>query len=137
MKKLIQLALALFITNIAFAQDEPIKVVFDVTSGNTDVHKSAARHLRLMSETYPDSEFELVVYSSAYKMVDNKSSAAGETLREIVKNKNVAIVVCQNTMKRNNKSKEDLIPGVTTVPDGIFEIVSKQQLGWGYIKEGK
>jgi hypothetical protein len=137
MKKLIQLALALFITNIAFAQEKPIKVVFDVTSGNTDVHKSAARHLRLMSETYPDSEFELVVYSSAYKMVDNKSSAAGETLREIVKNKNVAIVVCQNTMKRNDKSKEDLIPGVTTVPDGIFEIVSKQQLGWGYIKEGK
>ncbi|WP_424003699.1 hypothetical protein [Maribacter sp. IgM3_T14_3] len=137
MKKLIQLALALFITNIAFAQEKPIKVVFDVTSGNTDVHKSAARHLRLMSETYPDSEFELVVYSSAYTMVDNKSSAAGETLREIVKNKNVSIVVCQNTMKRNDKSKEDLIPGVTTVPDGIFEIVSKQQLGWGYIKEGK
>jgi len=137
MKKLIQLVLALFIMNIAFAQEKPIKVVFDVTSGNTDVHKSAARHLRLMSETYPDSEFELVVYSSAYKMVDNKSSAAGETLREIVKNKNVSIVVCQNTMKRNDKSKEDLIPGVTTVPDGIFEIVSKQQLGWGYIKEGK
>ncbi|RKN82286.1 DsrE family protein [Ulvibacterium marinum] len=137
MKKLIKLALALFITNIAFAQEKPIKVVFDVTSGNTDVHKSAARHLRLMSETYPDSEFEMVVYSSAYKMVDNNSSSAGETLREIVKNKNVSIVVCQNTMKRNNKTKEDLIPGVTTVPDGIYEIVAKQQLGWGYIKEGK
>ncbi len=137
MKKLIQLALALFITNIAFAQEKPIKVVFDVTSGNTDVHKSAARHLRLMSETYPDSEFEMVVYSSAYKMVDNNSSSAGETLREIVNNKNVSIVVCQNTMKRNNKTKDDLIPGVTTVPDGIYEIVAKQQLGWGYIKEGK
>ena len=137
MKKLITLALALFIINIAFAQEKPIKVVFDVTSGNTDVHKSAARHLRLMSETYPDSEFEMVVYSSAYKMVDNNSSAAGETLRDIVKNKNVSIVVCQNTMKRNNKTKEDLIPGVTTVPDGIYEIVAKQQLGWGYIKEGK
>ena len=137
MKKLITLALALFIINIAFAQEKPIKVVFDVTSGNTDVHKSAARHLRLMSETYPDSEFEMVVYSSAYKMVDNNSSAAGETLRDIVKNKNVSIVVCQNTMKRNNKTKDDLIPGVTTVPDGIYEIVAKQQLGWGYIKEGK
>ena len=137
MKKLITLALVLFIINIAFAQEKPIKVVFDVTSGNTDVHKSAARHLRLMSETYPDSEFEMVVYSSAYKMVDNNSSAAGETLRDIVKNKNVSIVVCQNTMKRNNKTKEDLIPGVTTVPDGIYEIVAKQQLGWGYIKEGK
>ena len=104
MKKFLKLALAVFVMNIAFAQEKPIKVVFDVTSGNIDVHKSAARHLRLMSESYPDSEFEMVVYSSAYKMVDNNSSAAGETLREIVKNDNVSIVVCQNTMKRNNKS---------------------------------
>lgn len=137
MKKFVKLALAVFITNIAFAQEKPIKVVFDVTSGNTEVHKSAARHLRLMSETYPDSEFEMVIYSSAYKMVDNNSSAAGETLRKIIKNDNVSIVICQNTLKRNSKSKEDLIPGVTTVPDGIYEIVSKQQQGWGYIKEGK
>ncbi|CAM3575466.1 DsrE family protein [Zobellia roscoffensis] len=137
MKKYIQLAMVLFVTNIAVAQEKPIKVVFDVTSANTDVHKSAARHVRLMSETYPDSEFELVVYSSAYSMVDNNSSAAGETLREIVKNDNVSIVVCANTLKRNKKSISDLIPGVTTVPDGIYEIIAKQQLGWGYIKEGK
>lgn len=129
--------MALFITSMAIAQEKPIKVVFDVTSANTDVHKSAARHLRLMSETYPDSEFEMVIYSSAYKMVDNNSSAAGETLRKIIKNDNVSIVVCANTLKRNNKGTEDLIPGVTTVPDGIYEIVAKQQLGWGYIKEGK
>lgn len=137
MKKYIKMVIALFIMNIAFAQEKPIKVVFDVTSANTDVHKSAARHLRLMSESYPDSEFEMVIYSSAYAMVDNNSSAAGETLRDIINNKNVSIVVCQNTMKRNNKTAADLIPGVTTVPDGIYEIVAKQQLGWGYIKEGK
>ncbi|WP_238934524.1 DsrE family protein [Aurantibacter crassamenti] len=137
MMKFIKLALALFMLNIGFAQEKPIKVVFDVTSANTDVHKSAARHLRLMSESYPNSEFEMVIYSSAYKMVDNNSSAAGETLRDIIKNDNVSIVVCENTLKRNNKNKADLIQGVTTVPDGIYEIVAKQQLGWGYIKEGK
>jgi len=137
MKNYIIIALVLFITNIAFAQEKPIKVVFDVTSGNIEVHKSAARHLRLMSESYPDSQFEMVIYSSAYKMVDNNSSAAGETLRKIINNKNVSIVVCENTLKRNKKGKGDLIPGVTTVPDGIYEIVAKQQLGWGYIKEGK
>ncbi|WP_149277297.1 DsrE family protein [Pareuzebyella sediminis] len=120
-----------------WAQQEPIKVVFDVTSGNSDVQRSAARHLRLMSETYPDSEFEMVIYSGAYEMVDNKSSAAGETLRKIIQNDNVSIVVCRNTMKRKNKTEADLIPGVTTVPDGIYEIVMRQQQGWGYIKEGK
>ncbi|MEO9891356.1 hypothetical protein [Aurantibacter sp.] len=137
MKNLIVVGLTLLITNISYAQEKPIKVVFDVTSGNTDVHKSAARHLRLMSESYPESEFEMVIYSSAYSMVDNNSSAAGETLRKIINNDNVSIVVCENTLKRNKKGKDDLIPGVTTVPDGIYEIIAKQQLGWGYIKEGK
>lgn len=137
MKNYIILFIVVMFGAVSQAQKTPIKVVFDVTSGNVDVHKSAARHLRLMSESYPDSEFELVVYSSAYAMVDNNSSSAGETLRKIVNNKNVSIVVCENTLKRNKKGKDDLIPGVTTVPDGIYEIVIKQQQGWGYIKEGK
>ncbi|MRI02494.1 hypothetical protein GH721_18260 [Kriegella sp. EG-1] len=137
MKNLIVLVMALFVASSSSAQEQPIKVVFDVTSANADVHRSAARHLRLMSESYPDSEFEMVIYSSAYSMVDNNSSAAGETLRDIIQNENVSIVVCENTLKRNKKGKDDLIPGVTTVPDGIYEIVAKQQLGWGYIKEGK
>lgn len=119
------------------AQQEPIKVVFDLTSANPDVQRSAARHLRLMSESYPTSEFELVVYSSAFSMVDKKSSVAGETLREIINNDNISIVVCQNTMKRNEKTEKDLIPGVGIVPDGIYEIILKQKEGWGYIKEGK
>jgi len=65
-------------------------VIFDVTSANPEVHKSAAGHLRLMSESYPDSKFEMVIYSGAYSMVDDKSSAAGETLRKLVKLNNVS-----------------------------------------------
>ncbi len=137
MKNLISLVVALLLTATLAAQQEAIKVVFDVTSGNPDVQRSAARHLRLMSESYPDSQFEMVVYSSAYSMVDNKSSVAGQTLRDIINKDNVSIVVCQNTLKRNKKDEKDLIPGVTTVPDGIYEIVMRQKQGWGYIKEGK
>jgi len=113
------------------------QVIFDVTSANPEVHKSAARHLRLMSESYPDSQFEMVIYSGAYSMVDDKSSAAGETLRKIVKMNNVSIFACANTLKRNKKTKDDLIAGVDTVPDGIYEIAIKQQNGWAYIKEIK
>ncbi len=137
MKNFIVIATALLMVATLSAQQENIKVVFDVTSGDPGVQRSAARHLRLMSESYPDSEFEMVIYSSAYSMVDNKSSVAGETLREVVKRDNVSIVICQNTMKRNKKDESDLIPGVGTVPDGIFEIVMRQKNGWGYIKEGK
>ena len=37
-------------------------------------------------------------------------------------------------MKRNNVNESGLLPGVKVVPDGIYEIISKQHAGWGYIK---
>lgn len=88
-----------------------------------------------MSEAYPDSQFEMVIYSAAYIMADKKASAAGETLEQVVKLPNVSVVVCEQSIKRHNLTVDDLIPGVTTVPDGIYEIVIRQQEGWGYVKE--
>jgi intracellular sulfur oxidation DsrE/DsrF family protein len=37
-------------------------------------------------------------------------------------------------MKRQHIDESQLLPGVETVPDGIYEIISKQRDGWGYIK---
>jgi intracellular sulfur oxidation DsrE/DsrF family protein len=37
-------------------------------------------------------------------------------------------------MQRYNIDKSQLIAGVETVPDGIYEIITKQKQGWGYIK---
>ncbi len=125
------------VSGLILAQNEPIKVVFDVTSSNPDVHRTAAKHLRLMAEAYPESEFELVIYSGAFKMVDKKSSVAGETLSAIINRDNVDIVICQQTMKRHKMTMDDLIPGVGSVPDGIYEIIIKQKQGWGYIKEAQ
>ena len=136
MKKAI-LLIVFLVSGVIMAQNEPIKVVFDVTSSNPDVHRTAAKHLRLMSESYPDSEFEMVIYSGAFKMVDKKSSVAEETLSEIVQKDNVSIVICQQTMKRHEINMDDLIPGVGSVPDGILEIYMKQKEGWGYIKEAQ
>jgi hypothetical protein len=37
-------------------------------------------------------------------------------------------------MKRHQLDKSQLLPGIGTVPDGIYEIVARQSEGWGYIK---
>ncbi|MBC2838775.1 DsrE family protein [Robiginitalea sp. SC105] len=119
------------------AQQQPIKLVFDVSSASEDVHKSAARHLDLMSAAYPESEFEMVVYSGAIDLVSKDNSPAAETMRKVLERGNVSVKVCQMTMDRHEMAVDDLIPGITPVPDGIYEIISKQQQGWGYIKEGQ
>jgi len=42
--------------------------------------------------------------------------------------------VCAIAMRNNNIEKSQFVPGVQTVPDGLHELVTKQQEHWGYIK---
>jgi len=39
-------------------------------------------------------------------------------------------------MKRNNLTKEDLLPESIIVPSGLAEIILKQEAGWTYLKAG-
>jgi hypothetical protein len=49
----------------------------------------------------------------------------------------VAFKVCAIAMKNNQVEQSQLIPGVQIVPDGIYEIITKQKEGWGYIKAAR
>lgn len=129
--------LAFFMTLTVTAQEKPVKIVFDVTSSDAAVHSSAIRHVKAMSQAYPESQFEVVMYGGSIEMVLKGKSSVKEDLEELAKKDNVSFVVCQGTMERHNIDKSELIEGVYTVPDGIIEIINKQQEGWGYIKEVK
>lgn len=132
-----QLVFVLLLSQSAFTQENPIKVVFDVTSNNSEVHDQTIRHVAYMSEEYPTSKFQVVMYSGAYDMVNKHKSTVATTMEKLAKKKNVSFVVCKATIDRHNITASDLITGVTTVPNGIYEIFTKQKEGWGYIKEGE
>jgi len=134
MRTLITLLLIALATTLV-AQDKPVKILFDVTSSNEDVHKTAMRHVSMMAEAYPQSQFEVVIYSGAIDMVRKGKSSVSDQVIALKDNDNVSIKVCQATMKRHGLTQDDLLPGVGSVPDGILEIVQKQSEGWGYIKE--
>lgn len=137
MKTYINLILACLFTTMIFAQEKPVKIVFDVTSSNTGVHESAMRHVKMMSKAYPDSKFEMVMYSGAYGMVVKGDSTVSEEMEALAKNENVDFVVCQASLNRHKIDASQLVAGVRAVPDGILEIIQKQGQGWGYIKEGQ
>ena len=135
MKK-INLILVFILTSIIVnSQATPVKIVFDVTSSDTKIHKSTLRHVNAMAKNYPDSEFEVVVYSGALEMVLKEKSCVGDQIEKFANNKNVSFVVCAATMKHHEVDETGLLDGVKHVPDGILEIVAKQSAGWGYIKE--
>ena len=135
MKLHILILFFLLISAVAKAQTKPVKIVFDVTSKDTLTQQTAIRHVSLMAESYPQSYFEVVIYGGALNMVVNGKSTVTKAIQKLESNKKVSFKVCEYTMKRMGVDKSQLLPGVSTVPDGIIEIVTKQGEGWGYIKE--
>lgn len=135
MKKYLFLVLVCLLSLGSFAQEKPVKIVFDVTSSDAKVHESAVRHIKSMAAAYPNSQFELVVYSGGLDMVLNDQSSVTSDLQEMAGKPNISLVVCQQSLNKHNLTEAALIPGVKTVPDGILEIANKQQQGWSYIKE--
>lgn len=132
MKSLI-LGLAFSVLALTARAQVPYNVVFDLTSSDTMVHKSVIRWLTGISQK-PETKLEVVLYGQSLDMVRTGRSVVEESLKKVISNPNVMIKVCASAMKRQNVSAAELIPGVEMVSDGIFQIVTRQSQGWGYIK---
>lgn len=137
MKKLFLFLVVGFLSLNLIGQEKPVKIVFDVTSADEKVHKSTMRHVKAMAASYPESQFQVVMYSGSINMVLQAKSSVKVDMEALADNDNVKFVICEGTMKRHKIDTSQLIQGVTTVPDGILEIIQKQAEGWGYIKEGQ
>lgn len=118
------------------AQRLPYRVVFDLTSRDTLDQKAVLRWVREVGTSSPEAQMEVVMYGKGFEIVMPEKSAYIAQVKDAMKNFHVTFVVCAMALRNNNVDKSQLLPEVQTVPDGIYEIVSKQQDHWGYIKVG-
>ena len=116
------------------AQRQPYRVVFDLTSRDTLEQKAVLRWLREVGTSSPDAQMEVVMYGKGFELVMPDRSAYLADVKEAMKNPSVAFKVCAIALKNNSVDRSRLLPGVEVVPDGIHELVMKQQDHWGYIK---
>jgi len=123
----------LFVSFFAFAQKN-YKVVFDLTSKDSSDQKSVIRWLNEVSKAEPNAQMEVVMYGQGLDLVTKGKSAVADEVERLAQNRNIAFKVCRVAMKAHHLELNDLLQGVQTVPDGIYEVISKQQQGWGYIK---
>ena len=116
------------------AQMKDYKVVFDLTSKDTAAHRTVLRYIDLITKEAPDAQLEVVFYGQSLDMVRNDKSTMTSDVSNAVKKGGVSFVVCEAAMRRHNITKDQLLTGIKTVPDGIYELITKQRQGWGYIK---
>jgi intracellular sulfur oxidation DsrE/DsrF family protein len=133
MRRLSLLTIILLVASHAWAQKD-YKVVFDLTSGDTLSQQTTIRWVNEVIKAEPTAQVEVVMFGKGLPLAVQDKSALANDVMSLATNKNVAFKVCAIALANQKIDKSQLLTGVQIVPDGIYEIVSKQKEGWGYIK---
>ncbi|AHF14976.1 DsrE family protein [Niabella soli] len=134
MKAALLLMSLLMLSGSMQAQYKNYNVVFDFSNKDTINQRAIIRELALIKKANPAAQLEVVIYGQGLDLVVKGKSQQETEVGELANEKGISFKVCQQTLKRNNMEGSSLISGVQMVPDGIYEIISKQREGWGYIK---
>ena len=132
------LALSLsFVSLQAAAADAPAakeKVVVQVSEADPAKWNLALNNVKNVQQAYGADkvDVEIVVYGPGIGMLKADSIVANRI--EEAKSTKVAIVACENTMKANKLTKEDMLPNTSYVTAGAVEIMKKQKEGYAYLR---
>lgn len=111
------------------------KVVFQLASEDTLVHKSLIKQLNNILNVAPGTKIEVVCHGPGINMLVIDKTIVHDKIQQM-KNKGVVFMACENTLKEKNISKEKIISEAGFVPSALVEIITKQEEGWSYIKAG-
>ena len=111
------------------------KVIIQVSTANHDEQKVVVNQVRNTLNALPNAKVKVVLHSQGLPLVVAGQSRVMEQVKELLE-RGVIFAACENTMKKKGLEKSDLLPGVTTVPSAMAELVLRQEEGWTYIKAG-
>lgn len=75
---------------------------------------------------------EIVVYGPGIGMLKAGSPVAQRVAEAL--GKNVKVVACENTMKAQKITYDDMLPKIGYVPAGVVQLIQRQADGYAYIK---
>jgi uncharacterized protein len=136
MKQLL-LVCTFLISGLAFAQESPRqhRIIMQLTSGDTLVHKGLMRQLKNMKEAAPNMHLEVVCHGPGMDLLMSDRSIVQPKITEFA-GKGIVFLACENTIKERNLDRTKVITEVGYVKAGIIHIVERQEDGWSYIKAG-
>ncbi|HEU5117926.1 MAG TPA: DsrE family protein [Isosphaeraceae bacterium] len=115
-------------------QAEPLKVVVHVNFDGADRQAKGLKNVENLLKEAPDTQVEVVCHGLGINLVVTAHSESAEAVQALI-SRGVQFSACENTMRQKSIQKEDLLPGVGTVPSGAAEVVRRQQRdGYAYFK---
>ena len=80
----------------------------------------------------PNVEIEIVTYGPGIDMLKLDSPVGGRIGEATTAG--VKVIACENTMRGQKLTRADMLNGISYVPAGVVELMSRQQQGWAYIR---
>jgi len=77
-------------------------------------------------------EIEIVAYGPGISMLKLESEVGNRVVEAAASG--VKVVACENTMKSQKISKDDMLTEISYVKAGVVELMLKQQEGYSYIR---
>lgn len=111
------------------------KVVIQFSDSDSLSQASVTGQVKNIRTAWPNAEVELVCHGPGLELLVTSKSKASKAVADWSA-QGVAFAACNNTMRRRNIKKEDLLPSVQIVPSAMIELVLKQEKGWAYVKGG-
>ena len=77
-------------------------------------------------------DIEIVAYGPGIGML-KLESPSGSRITDALK-ANIKVLACENTMRGQKLTREDMLSGLAYVSAGVTEIMTKQSEGWAYLR---
>lgn len=138
MKKII--GLAFFISNVfcaLHAQTKQHRIVFEITTPDTAQQRVLLRQINNVLKDAAGTRIEVVCHGPAIFMLVKDKTVLLPIMDELKNKQHVDFAACNNSMRKNNIESSQLVPVANIVPNGVMEVVGKQEDGWSYIKAGE
>ena len=113
-------------------------IVVELTTDDRDQWQAALNNVENVRKALgaDKTDVELVAHGNGLSMLIAASGGDRARMEELSKG-GVVFAACENTMKKQNVAKADLLPFATTVDSGVAEVVRKQEAAWAYLKSSK
>lgn len=133
--------LLLFLScSFAMAQDGLIdkkehRIVMQFSDGDSLSQASVTGQVKNIKTAWPNATVEVVCHGPGLDLLIAKKSKASQAVADWSA-QGVTFSACNNTMKRRNVKKEELLPVSQVVPSAMIQIVKRQEEDWAYVKGG-
>ena len=110
------------------------KVVIQLNTADTAAWSGTIGNIKNLQKIWPGSvQVEVVAHGKGLDLlVKAKTHLAADV--EALAKEGVIFTACENSMKKHNVTRADLLMVASTVPSGVAELVLKQEQGWSYLK---